>query len=184
MDAPIVIEPYSDDWPRRFAEERDVLEAVLRPWLAGPIEHVGSTAVPGLAAKPVIDIMAAVHGLEASRPALSSLAPLGYLYAAYRTETMHWLCKPSAEVRTHHLYLVPMGSQLWKDRITFRDRLRSDSALADAYASLKRDLARMYPNDREAYTDAKQPFVEMVLGECSHRPESDLTSTGTNSGTK
>jgi GrpB-like predicted nucleotidyltransferase (UPF0157 family) len=163
MDAPVAIEPYSDEWPRRFAEERDVLEEALRPWLAGPIEHIGSTAVPGLAAKPVIDIMAAVESLEASRPALARLAPLGYLYAPYRAEIMHWLCKPSPEVRTHHLHLVPIDSQLWKDRIAFRDRLRSEPALAEAYASLKRDLARMYVNDREAYTDGKQPFVEMVL---------------------
>jgi GrpB-like predicted nucleotidyltransferase (UPF0157 family) len=163
MDAPIVIEPYSDEWPRRFAEERDVLEQVLRPWLAGPIEHIGSTAVPGLAAKPVIDIMAAVESLEASRPALERLASRGYLHAPYRADVMHWLCKPSPEVRTHHLHLVPMGSRLWKDRIAFRDLLRSDRALADAYAALKRDLARKYPNDRESYTEAKRPFVEMAL---------------------
>lgn len=162
-DAPIVIEPYSDEWPRRFAEERAVLAEVLRPWLAGPIEHIGSTAVPGLAAKPVIDIMAAVESLEASRPAVEALASLGYLYAPYRAEVMHWLCKPSPEVRTHHLHLVPIASRLWKDRIEFRNRLRSDPALADAYACLKRDLARMYMNDRDSYTDGKQPFVEMVL---------------------
>jgi GrpB-like predicted nucleotidyltransferase (UPF0157 family) len=163
MDAPIVIEPYSDEWPRRFAVERNLLEKVLRHWLAGPIEHIGSTAVRGLAAKPIIDIMAAVDSPEASRPALARLAPLGYLYAPYRAEVMHWLCKPSPEVRTHHLHLVPVGSQLWKDRIEFRDRLRSDPVLADAYASLKRDLARMHVNDRDSYTDGKQPFVEMVL---------------------
>jgi GrpB-like predicted nucleotidyltransferase (UPF0157 family) len=168
MDAPVVIEPYSEEWPRRFADERGILEEVLRPWLAGPVEHIGSTAVPGLAAKPIIDIMAAVESLEASRPALARLAPLGYLYAPYRADAMHWLCKPSPEVRTHHLQLVPMGSPLWKDRIAFRDRLRSDPTLADAYASLKRDLARMYVDDRESYTDAKQPFVEMVLrGGCA-----------------
>lgn len=166
MDAPVVIEPYSEEWPRRFTEERDVLEEVLRPWLAGPIEHIGSTAVPGLAAKPIIDIMAAVESLEASRPALARLAALGYLYAPYRAEIMHWLCKPSPEVRTHHLHLVPTGSQLWKDRIAFRDRLRSEPALADAYAALKRDLARRYVNDRESYTDGKRPFVELVLRGC------------------
>lgn len=163
MHASILIEPYSEEWPRRFAEERALLEGALHPWLAGPIEHVGSTAVPGLAAKPVIDIMAGVHSLEASRPALAALEPLGYLHAPYRAEVMHWLCKPGAEVRTHHLHLVPVGSSRWNDAIAFRDRLRSDRALADAYAALKRDLARKHPNDREAYTEAKRPFIEMVL---------------------
>jgi GrpB-like predicted nucleotidyltransferase (UPF0157 family) len=163
MDAAIVIEPYSDEWPRRFAAERDILAQVLGPWLAGPIEHIGSTAVPGLAAKPVIDIMAGVRSLEASRPAIALLAEVGYLYAPYRADVMHWLCKPSPEMRTHHLHLVPFASALWKDRVAFRDRLRSDSVLAGEYASLKHHLARLHGDDRESYTEEKGPFIERVL---------------------
>ncbi len=163
MTGAIVIEEYNPDWPGRFALERLLLADVLRPWLAGPIEHVGSTAVPGLAAKPVIDIMVGIECLEAARPALEPLAAIGYLYAPYRADAMHWLCKPSPEVRTHHLHLVPFRSRLWHDRIAFRDRLRANRELAEEYEQLKRHLADKYPDDREAYTEAKASFIEKVL---------------------
>src|SRR5215470_8103728 len=159
MPAPTPVVPYDPSWPARFAEERTALARVLAPWLAGPIEHIGSTAVPGLVAKPVIDIMAAVSSLDASRPALRAVAALHYVYFPYRPEIMHWLCKPSDEVRTHHLHLVPYGSALWHERLAFRDRLRADARIAAEYAALKLALAARYELDREAYTDAKEPFV-------------------------
>src|SRR5688500_420924 len=94
-EAPIEIVPYDPMWPSKFAAESDLLQIRLAPWLAGPIEHVGSTAIPGMPAKPVIDIMAAVQSLEASRPAIDELAKAGYLYFPYRPDEMHWFCKPS-----------------------------------------------------------------------------------------
>jgi GrpB-like predicted nucleotidyltransferase (UPF0157 family) len=121
--------------------------------------------VPGLVAKPVIDIMAAVASLDASRPALAALGALQYVYFPYREEIMHWLCKPSDEVRTHHLHLVPFGSALWHERLCFRDRLRRDALVAAEYAALKLALAERYEFDREAYTDAKEPFVRRILAE-------------------
>jgi GrpB-like predicted nucleotidyltransferase (UPF0157 family) len=163
MDAPVLIAPYDPGWPLSFAAERAKLAAILSPWLAGPIEHIGSTAVPGLAAKPVIDIMAAVQDLNTSRPALAALESLDYCHAPYKQEVMHWLCKPGPDMRTHHLHLVPYGSALWNDRIAFRDRLRADERLAVEYADLKRHLAALHRNDREAYTEAKTGFVEKVL---------------------
>jgi len=163
MPAPIHVVPYDPSWPARFAEERAVLAPVLAPWLVGPIEHIGSTAVPDLVAKPVIDIMAAVESLDASRPALAAVAALSYVYFDYRADIMHWLCKPSDEVRTHHLHLVPYGSALWHERLAFRDRLRTDARVAADYAALKLMLAAKYEHDREAYTDAKEPFVRRVL---------------------
>ncbi len=169
MEAPIHIAPYDSNWVAAFESERNLLAEVLKPWLAGPIEHVGSTAVPGLPAKPVIDIMAAVEDLDASRPALAHLTGIGYCYFPYRADVMHWLCKPSPELRTHHLHLVPLRSALWLDRIAFRDRLRADPRLADEYAKLKQTLADTYRNDREAYTEAKGPFVEKVLGRRADR---------------
>ena len=162
-DAPIRLEPYSAEWPAMFEVERRLLAGVLAPWLVGPIEHVGSTAVPGLAAKPVIDIMAPVESLDVSRPALIALEPLQYCYAPYREEVMHWLCKPGPAARTHHLHLVPFGSELWRDRISFRDLLRINPDIAAEYLRLKRRLAAEYPNDRERYTREKTPFIEKVL---------------------
>ena len=76
---------------------------------------------------------------------------------------MHWLCKPSDAVRTHHLHLVPFGSPLWHDRLAFRDYLRRHPPIAAEYVALKRELAAKYEFDRSAYTDAKEPFVRRVL---------------------
>ena len=163
QDAPVHIVEYDASWPEQFAYERAMLADPLAPWLAGPIEHVGSTAVVGLPAKPVIDIMAAVRDLDDSRAALPVLAAYGYLYAPYHPDVMHWFCKPSPSFRTHHLHLVPLGSALWNERLLFRDYLRAHANLAGEYAALKRQLAKRYALDREAYTEAKGPFVEHVL---------------------
>lgn len=159
----IEVLPYDPAWPDRFEHERRRLQAALAPWLIGPIEHIGSTAVPALPAKPVIDIMAPVHSLAASRPAIEAAAAIGYLHAPYKADVMHWLCKPSPALRTHHLHLVPFDSPLWRERLAFRDALRSQPALAAEYAALKLRLAQQHRDDREAYTDAKTPFVQGVL---------------------
>jgi GrpB-like predicted nucleotidyltransferase (UPF0157 family) len=160
---PIVIESYDPFWPMKFEAERALLEPVLAPWLIGPIVHVGSTSVPGLAAKPVIDIMAAVRDLQSSASTIELLRPLSYCYFPYKADVMHWFCKPGELERTHHLHLVPMGSQLWRDRLAFRDRLRSDATLRNSYASLKFALASTYREDREAYTAAKSEFILSAL---------------------
>ena len=162
-EAPIEIVAYDPAWPAMFDAERELLREAIGPWLTGEIEHIGSTAVPNLVAKPVIDIMAPVASLEASRPALEKLAPLGYCYFPYRPDVEHWFCKPGPEHRTHHLHLVPGGSRKWMDSIRFRNALRGDPALAGEYAALKQSLARTHRNDREAYTDAKEPFIAEAL---------------------
>lgn len=161
--APVIVVPYDSSWPDKFESERQVLARVLAPWLAGPIERVGSTAVPGLAAKPVIDIMVAVESLDASRPAISSAEAAGYIYWPYKANVMHWFCKPSDAHRTHHLHLVPYGSGLWEARLAFRNALRTDAQLAQEYAQLKHNFARKYHDDREAYTQSKSAFVHQVL---------------------
>jgi GrpB-like predicted nucleotidyltransferase (UPF0157 family) len=162
-DSAIHIVPYNERWPAQFEAERDLLNPILRPWLIGSIEHVGSTAVPGLPAKPVIDIMAGVRDLDESRAVLLALGSAGYQYAPYRTEVMHWFCKPSSSHRTHHLHLVPYGSTLWTERLAFRDYLRSSPVIAAEYAELKARLADAHRNNREAYTEAKGPFVARVI---------------------
>jgi GrpB-like predicted nucleotidyltransferase (UPF0157 family) len=165
-DAPVHIVPYDSDWPLRFDAERRLLIDAIGPWLAtGSIEHIGSTAIPGLAAKPVIDIMAGIDSLEASRQALAVLERLDYCYYPYRADVMHWLCKPSPAHRTHHLHLVPIGSQLWIEQLAFRDYLRAHPDVAADYAGLKRRLADAHRLDREAYTAAKSPFVQRVVAQ-------------------
>ena len=159
----IIIEPYDPTWPPKFETEKGVLTAVLAPWLAGTIEHIGSTAVPGLPAKPVIDIMGAVRDLPSSQPAIEALRPFNYCYFPYKAKLMHWFCKPTPASRTHHLHLVPFESQLWRERLAFRDCLRSDPATREAYRQLKLKLAAQFRNDRDAYTEAKTDFIRSVL---------------------
>ncbi|MFY7865675.1 GrpB family protein [Roseateles sp.] len=163
MSPSIELVPYCPEWPAQFEAERQVLEAALAPWLVGEIQHIGSTSVIGLLAKPVIDIMAPVSSLQGSEAAIAAAASAGYLHHPYRAEVMHWFCKPSPLVRTHHLHLVPLGSLLWQERLAFRNALRASPVLAEEYAALKRCLAARFPNDREAYTQAKTPFVLRVL---------------------
>jgi GrpB-like predicted nucleotidyltransferase (UPF0157 family) len=161
-EAPVEIVPYDPAWPARFEEEAAVLRERLAPWLAGPVEHIGSTAVPGLAAKPVIDIMAGVQTLAASRPAIAVATGLGYCYWPYQADREHWFCKPSAAHRTHHLHLIPIASPHWLRVIAFRDHLRRDPQTARDYAALKRRLAAEHRLDREAYTEAKRPFIDRI----------------------
>jgi GrpB-like predicted nucleotidyltransferase (UPF0157 family) len=162
-EAPVRVVPYDPSWPSLFDRERAMLERPLAPWLTGPIEHIGSTAVPGLAAKPVIDIMVAVESLAASRAAFRAVSELGYVHFPYRPDVMHWFCKPSPSLRTHHLHLVPFRSPLWMERLAFRDHLRRDPETARQYGELKQRLAVRYELDREAYTDAKEPFIRAVV---------------------
>jgi GrpB-like predicted nucleotidyltransferase (UPF0157 family) len=162
-EAPVHVVPYDPAWVAKFEAEKAYLETLLAPWRYGPIEHVGSTAVVGLCAKPVIDVMVGVSSLIESEPAKHALIEAGYQYSDYMTHIMHWFCKPSFAMRTHHLHLVPYQSPLWRARLKFRDVLRSDAAVAAEYAALKTDLAKKFEFDREAYTEAKAPFIERVL---------------------
>jgi GrpB-like predicted nucleotidyltransferase (UPF0157 family) len=162
-DEPLRIVPYDPDWPARFEQERAALAAAIGDWAVGGIHHVGSTSVPGLQSKPIIDILVGVRDLEDSRACFERLAGLGYLYAPYRSGEMHWFCKPDPSRRTHHLHLVPSDSPRFRDELAFRDHLREHRDVAREYGALKRGLAQRYEHDREAYTDAKSEFILTTL---------------------
>lgn len=156
----------------RFEAERER----LAPLLGGAeIHHIGSTAVPGLAAKPIIDLMALVEDLDAPIDALVERA--GYQFPkAFNAKLTgrRWLCRPSARHRTHHLHLVGERTDL-DLHLRFRDRLRESPTLAAEYAALKRRLAINHRGDREAYSGAKSGFVECVERDASvrHRPSTN-----------
>ena len=147
---------YDPEWPRVFEAERAVLERVLAPWLSGGIHHIGSTAVPGLAAKPVIDMLAGVLDLEEARVAFEPLQALGYEYREHRPEA-HLFVKPDRGV-----HLTEPGSDLWRERLAFRNALRTNPELASAYAEWK--LAHLSDDPaRGPYTADKRAFVLPVL---------------------
>jgi GrpB-like predicted nucleotidyltransferase (UPF0157 family) len=163
QDEPTRLSPYDPDWPVRFERERAALEGAIGGWIIGGIHHIGSTAVPGLEAKPIVDILGGVRDLEESRQCFEPLAGLEYMYAPYLAEEMHWFCKPHPSRRTHHLHLVPAESKRYREELAFRDLLREDLHLAEDYAALKLSLAIRFERDREAYTDAKAKFIRSAL---------------------
>ena len=154
---------YDPVWVGMFELEKEFLHSLIGDYVTGSIEHVGSTSIVDMIAKPVIDIMVGVKSLDDSIGAIDILSNNSYCYYPYKVDVMHWFCKPSAEIRTHHLHLVPFESPLWLERIAFRDLLRCNSGLALDYATLKKELAHKYKNDREAYTQQKWPFIKKAL---------------------
>jgi len=145
------------------------LAEILAPWLTDVVEHVGSTAVPGLAAKPVIDVMASVCDPDAVvKEAGSRLAADGWSYVPPELDQRPWrrfFVRPDAsgQRRVAHLHVIASGHPRWLAQIAFRDALASDDRLARRYEVLKRKLAEHHNDDREAYTDAKAEFVAAAL---------------------
>lgn len=148
-------------WSKLFEQEAKVLQpALLR--FDGVLEHCGSTSIPGIPAKPILDMLIGApepFDLEAIR---SSLGDVGYEHAT-------WAGVPGHEVfgkgnpRTHLIHVVPHGGPAWKRMLQFRNALRVDHSLAAEYAALKRSLAVLHPGDRASYTDGKSDFVLKVL---------------------
>lgn len=162
----MVITPYDPGWPLRFDAERAVLEDILGPWLDGGIHHIGSTAIPGLAAKPIIDMMAGVRDLEEARAAFAPLRLQSYEYAPHRPGTHHFAKPPGPWwAHTHGLHLTEPGSDLWRERLAFRDALRADRALATEYEALKVRLAQENGTEVAEYTVGKRAFVAQVLAD-------------------
>ena len=161
-DEPIHLHTYDPAWPARFQHEAGILTDALGRYITGGVHHVGSTAIPGMDAKPIIDIMVGVLDLESSRPCIDLLAKLDYCYAPYRQDVMHWFCKPTPSRRTHHLHLVPAGSQRFSEVLAFRDYLRIHPDAVRQYERLKRELALRHPDDRDAYTDGKSAMVAAI----------------------
>ena len=164
----IAIMPYDPQWPGRFESEARRLRSSLPPSLVNRIEHFGSTAVPGLAAKPVVDMLVEVSSLEMTRQLAAPLLEAeGYDYF-WRPEppdgpAMYaWFIKRDAVGhRTHHVHMVEAASRMW-DALFFRDYLRQFPEEAARYAALKTSLSQQFRNDREGYTRGKTDFVIAV----------------------
>jgi GrpB-like predicted nucleotidyltransferase (UPF0157 family) len=153
--------PYDSTWPLEFAAEADRIERAC-DGLALRLEHIGSTAVPGLAAKPVIDILAGRPGNVSGDTYVAAFRQLGYEHkGAYGIPGRNYFRRGSP--RTHHVHLVSWSSDFWRDHLFFRDYLRSHPDIAREYETIKRELAVMYVMDKERYTDAKGPFVKSIV---------------------
>jgi GrpB-like predicted nucleotidyltransferase (UPF0157 family) len=171
-DDRISVVSYDPEWAGRFDVERALLERVLARWLKDGIHHVGATSVPGLASKPIIDMIAGIRDLDEARAAFEPLAEHSYVYAPHRPGIAHHFAKPSLRLSqmTHNLHLTEPGSDLWLERLAFRDALRDDPTLVIEYQTLKIRLAEMHPSDIDAYTVGKRAFVTRVLASAGLQP--------------
>lgn len=159
---PVIIQDYDPLWPRLFEQLRSRL-AVLLEGIATAIEHVGSTSVPGLAAKPIIDIDVLLTSSSDLPRAIARLASIGYEHRGDLGISGREAFRAPPEESPHHLYVCPPGNIAYMEHISFRDYLRSHQKDAEAYAELKRTLAGKFRNDREAYNEAKSEFVQRIL---------------------
>jgi GrpB-like predicted nucleotidyltransferase (UPF0157 family) len=165
MDEPIVIVDHDPRWVEAFQTERaTILRALGEQALA--IEHYGSTAVPGLAAKPIVDVMVALRDLDAAEEEVTALESAGYERRS-TGDLDHprrlFLVRYEGGRRAAHIALVEPEGRYWREHIAFRDALRVDVDLAARYAELKRRLAARHGADRLAYTDGKTEFVAEAL---------------------
>jgi GrpB-like predicted nucleotidyltransferase (UPF0157 family) len=155
-------------WAAQAAEERGRLLGLIGPWLSDDIHHVGSTAVPGLPAKPILDLMVGVRSLEDAPRIARVLAPHGWDLVPPELDGRPWrrfLVKVAGDRRVAHLHLLDPGTPRWTEQLRFRDRLRSSPELAEEYAELKRRLVSAHAGDRERYTEGKAAFIRRVLAE-------------------
>lgn len=154
---PIVVEEYDPRWPSRFLAWRNRLATELGP-VAVRIEHIGSTAVPGLAAKPVVDILVAVPDVEDEAAFVPAIERAGV--ALRSREVGHRYFRPAGHrPRDVQVHVWSSGSEGERSHLLFRDFLRADRETRDAYAALKRSLAQRYRDDRIAYNEGKTAFI-------------------------
>jgi GrpB-like predicted nucleotidyltransferase (UPF0157 family) len=162
VGGPIVISEYDPRWPALFCELRDGLPPGLR-MRARSIEHIGSTAVPGLAAKPIIDIDVVVADEADVAEAIAMLAAAGYPHKGDAGVPGREAFDQPPHLPEHHLYVCVQGAQPLVAHLRLRDHLRANPGTAREYAALKRELADAYGDDRAGYTEAKTAFIEAVL---------------------
>lgn len=164
----ISILPYNPEWPAMFDQEAAFLRRILPRDIMKRIEHFGSTAVPGLSAKPIIDILVEVSNLDDTKEQIvPKLEKEGYEYfwrpvLGDQPPYYAWFIKRNAQgVRTHHIHMVEADSELW-ERLQFRDYLQEFPDEARRYDELKRTLAGLYPRDRVAYTKRKTEYIAAI----------------------
>src|SRR3989344_8613096 len=158
------LEEYNPKWSNLFEQEKELLLKTFGDRLIA-IEHIGSTAIPGLLAKPIIDINVAIPSLKDIDDFITKVQELGYEYIPERRfSDRQFFPKGPSEKRTHHLNLVEITSETgWKNQILFRDYLREHEEIRNEYTKLKKELAEKYADNRDEYTERKSKFVIEII---------------------
>jgi len=163
LNKPILIAEYDPRWPLWYEEEKQRLLALLHP-LNVTLEHIGSTSVPGLAAKPILDISAALANREAINDYSDAFRSLGYEELLINPVFERRLfCKGGYNEGTHHLHITNYGTPVWAEPILLRDYLRAHPPMATAYAQVKRAAAARHQNDLNGYHDQKSEFITVLI---------------------
>jgi GrpB-like predicted nucleotidyltransferase (UPF0157 family) len=153
-------------WPAKFAAEAARVRGALPPGLIRRIEHIGSTAVPGLPAKPIIDILLELTDFARAKETVAPIEALDYSYWIGNPDPNHFFfvrgMPPFGTGRTHHIHIYALTEKIERN-LRFRDLLRADPEAVRRYAALKQHLAVAHRDDREAYTDAKTAFIDDLL---------------------
>ncbi|MGE7718389.1 GrpB family protein [Priestia megaterium] len=158
----VKLEPYNNKWSKLFDEEKGLLSSRLKELIIA-IEHVGSTSIEGLFAKPIIDIAIGVSSLDVIIELKEKVKALGYVEVPVSIDGKHVFARYKEKKITHFLHVMIYNQNLWIDQISFRDYLRSDLDAKIEYIKLKEKLANKYPNDVVSYTNEKKEFVNSIL---------------------
>jgi GrpB-like predicted nucleotidyltransferase (UPF0157 family) len=163
LDDQVVVVDYDPAWPAAFERERAAVCCALTGHVVD-LQHIGSTAIPGLRAKPVIDLLAAVERFDTIESYEQRLESLGYQHIVQPHEAVRIFFRKGMP-RTHHLHLVELDSWEHRRLILFRNYLLAHPDTAEAYEELKRDLARRYADNRPMYTESKTEFIERIIAQ-------------------
>ncbi len=164
IDKPVILVEYKDQWPQTFLDEKAKLQEQGGELIVAT-EHVGSTAVPGLIAKPIIDILLGVHTLGDAVQLIEAFSGMGYKYTPQHEEQLperRFMHRPG-----FHLHMTEYGNHFWRRHMFFRDYLRQNPSARNEYAQLKTSLAERFKNDRPSYTDSKTDFILQIVSRMS-----------------
>ena len=155
------LSPYRDEWPVLFESEKKIIASAIGDHVRD-IQHVGSTSIPGMPAKPILDLGIAVDEFESARTCIEPLTDIGYSFRGeHGIPRRHYFTR--GDPTTHHIHMVEESSDEWTKLIRFRDRLRADPNTAEGYCMLKTGLCERLSGDRKAYQAAKAAFIGDVL---------------------
>ena len=161
----VILSPYDPQWPATYAREAELIRGVLGDRLLA-VHHIGSTAVPGMTAKPIVDILGVVRDVNDLEPFRDALATAGYLWQCeYGVPGRRYFDKYSdgSPMELSHLHCYGEGHPAIAEHLRFRDRLRSDPDAAARYVALKQSLRAQFTDERRRYTQGKGPFIQQIL---------------------
>lgn len=159
----IEVVDYQADWPDKYQQEQQrILQALSNQKLQAQVHHIGSTSVPGLAAKPVIDMLLEVHDVTALDPLQSCFEALGYEALGEFEIPGRRYYRKGGDARSHQIHAFARGSEGWRRHLAFRDYLRAHDTVRDAYAEVKRAAAARCAHNIETYMDLKDGFIQQA----------------------